>query len=433
MGSIVSVNAEKIEKNTVELIITVKAERFTDAVNQVANKLANEKDIRGFHKGENIPHHLINKAVNAEELYLLAIEDLLVDVYQEAVKESGCEPVNDPKDIDIIQVEDGKDFIFQAKIEVKPEVVLGAYKNLEIPKKTATVGSIQIDEELKRLQNKHAEILLFDEGAFVEHGDTVVVDFEGFTDQNESPEMKGEKCELVIGSGYFIPKFEDQLIGIKAGQKTEIRLTLPTQNINGEQVTKQVTFNLNVRQIKRKISAPIDDEFAKTYSEYDTLNALKKGIKDSLLREAEQKIENEYRNAIVKKAVEHAILEVPDVMTKKRFEKISQQFHQNLQHSGIKTDDYFRNMKTTENAFVEQMKKQAEDSTRAELVLEKIARVEGITITDDDFNAEIKKIAEEYQQSPSSILKIMGQLGQNEFRQNMLNERVINFLVDHNP
>lgn len=425
-----SVKTEVIEKNVVELEVTVEAAKFSAAVSQAAKRISQKVNIPGFRKGK-APRRLIEAYVGKETLYNEAVEHFLGGAYAEAVKESGIEPVDQP-DLDLVQVEDGKEFIFKAKVTVKPEVQLGEYKGLQIEKGTVNVTPEQVEEDLKRKQDQHAKLQNLEEGT-VQDGDTAVIDFEGFIDGVAFPGGKGENYNLLIGSGTFIPGFEEQLIGAEVGRETEVNVQFPAEYHNNDLAGKKALFKVKVNMIKRKELAPLDDEFAKDISDFETLAELKADIKEKLEKAAAQRMENEYRQAIIAKATDNASVEIPEVMIKRRMEQMYKDFERNLSYQGIGMEQYLAYMKTNEQDFREQFRPQAAETVKTELVLEQIAKTEGIAVTPEEIDEELKQLAELYKQDVAVIKKSLTQSGEIEyFRQSLVNQKTIKFLVEHN-
>ncbi|MDR3271292.1 MAG: trigger factor, partial [Peptococcaceae bacterium] len=341
------------------------------------------------------------------------------------------EPVDQP-DIDFVQIEEGKDLIFKAKVTVKPDVELGEYKGLNIEKKPAVVAPEEVEESLKRRQTQHAKLLTLEEGT-VENGDIAEIDFEGFVDGAPFPGGAGENYDLTIGSGSFIPGFEEQLIGAAAGEERNVNVQFPDEYHSQELAGKQALFKVKVNMVKRKELAPLDDEFAKDTSEFATLDELRADILTQLMKVVENKVENDYRNDIVTKAAENASVDIPPVMIDHRAEQMVREFEQNLAYQGLNLERYMQYVHTTEEAMKEQFRSQAEQSVKTELVLEQIAKAEGIAVADEEVDEEIGKMAELYKQDVVALKQMLAQKGDlGNYRQGIVNEKTIKLLEEQN-
>jgi trigger factor len=426
----VQVKTENIEKNVVELNVSVEADKFSTAVAQTAKKLAQKINIPGFRKGK-APRRLIEATVGTEALYHETVDRIMEAVYLEAVQESEVEPVA-PPEIDFVQMEDGKDFVFKAKITVKPEVDLGEYKGLNIEKEAAVVTPEDIDEELKRGQMQHAKLLTLEEGV-VAADDIAVIDFEGFVDDIAFPGGKGEGYELTIGSGSFIPGFEDQLIGAAVGQEKDVNVQFPEEYQSKELAGKKALFKVKVNMIKRKEFAPLDDEFAKDTSDFATLEELKADIREKLTAMAEKKAEDDYQNNIIAKAVENASVEIPPVMIDQRIEQMFSDFEQNLAYQGIDMQGYMQYVNRTESDLREQFRPQAVQMVKTELVIEKISATEEIAVTPEEVEEGLTKMAALYKRDVAVIADMLIQRGEiDHYRQSLINEKTVKLLVDQN-
>jgi trigger factor len=423
-----SVKMEKIEKNTVELEITVEAEVFSAAVNKAAKALANKVNIPGFRKGK-APRLMVERAVGTAALYNEAVDDVLGPEYMKAVEETGIDPVDRPE-VDLVQMEDGKELIFKAKVIVKPEVELGAYKDLEVEKIAATVTDEEVEAELKRKQEQHAKVLTLEEGT-VEDKDTVTIDFAGSVDGVPFEGGTAEGYELVIGSGTFIPGFEDQLKGVQIGQDVDVNVRFPDEYHVEDLKGKDALFKVKVHKIKRKEFTSLDDEFAKDVSEFATLDELKVDLRDKLMKAAEQRAETEYRNAIVAKAVENASVEIPEVMIDSRVDTMIQDLQQNLSYQGLDLETYYHYIGTTEQEMRDRFRPQASENVKTELVLEAIAKAEGIQVSEEELNDELAKLAERYQTNAENLKQALVARGElNLYRQSLVSEKTVNFLVE---
>lgn len=425
-----SVKKEDVEKNKVELEITVEADKFSDGVNKAAKKLAGKVNIPGFRKGK-APRRLVEQYLGTQALYNEALDNIIGPAYAEGVLRSAIQPVDQPE-ISLVQIEEGKELIFKAKVTVKPEVALGEYKGLKVEKEVQAVTDEQVEEELKRRQDQHAKLITLEDGS-VEQGDTATIDFEGFVGDVAFEGGKGEDYDLVIGSGTFITGFEEQLIGAKTGQHVDVNVTFPDEYPVEDVAGKPAVFKVVVQKIKRKELAPLDDEFAKDISEFDTLDELKTDIRHNLEQAEERRAESAYQNAIVAKAADNASVEIPEVMINSRIDTMVHDLEHNLEYQGLDLEQYFAFTNTNEQEMRERFRSQAAESVKTELVLEKIAQVEGIQVSDEELNEELTKMAEHYQQSAEAIRRTFEARGELQYlRQTLITDKTVKFLVDQN-
>lgn len=425
-----SVKVEKVEKNIVELEVTVEAAKFAGAVNQAAKKLAQKVNVPGFRKGK-APRHYVEQYLGTDALYNEALDELLNPAYAEAVVESGIEPVDRPE-VDLVQIEEGKDLIFKAKVTVKPEVELGEYKGLQVIREVASVDDAQVEEDLKHKQEQHAKLVTLEEGV-VTAGDTASINFEGFTDGVAFPGGKGEDYDLVIGSATFIPGFEEQLIGAQIGQETDVNVQFPAEYHSEELAGKDALFKVTVNKIKRKEFAPLDDEFAKDVSEFETLDELKADTRQKLMEAAEKKADADFRKAVIAKAVDNAAVEIPEAMIDSRVDAMVEDLKRNLSYSGLTLEQYYVYTNSSEQDMRERMRPQAAESVKTELVLEAIGKAEGIQVSEEEVNTELEKIAGYYQQDVASLKKALVARGEVKYyEQTLINDKTMEFLAEQN-
>lgn len=425
-----SVKMEKIEKNAVELEITVGSEEFGAAVAKAAKALANKINIPGFRKGK-APRSMVERHVGTQALYNDAVDELIGPAYAKAVAETEIQPVDRPE-VDLVQIDEGKDLIFKAKVTVKPEVELGDYKGLNVEKTAAAVTDENVEEELKRKQEQYAKILTLEEGT-VENKDTVTIDFAGSVDGVPFEGGTAEGYELTIGSGSFIPGFEDQLIGAEIGKEVDVNVTFPEEYHVADLKGKDALFKVTVHMIKRKELAPIDDEFVKDVSDFETLDELKADIRETLMKAAEQNAENEFKNAVVAKAVENASVEIPEAMINNRINTMVKDLEQNLSYQGLDLETYFHYLGTSEEEMKEKFRPQAAENVKTELVLEAIGKAEGIQVTEEEVNEELAKLAEHYQTQVENLKQALIARGElNLYAQSLISEKTVKFLVEQN-
>ncbi|OQM45683.1 trigger factor [Anoxybacillus sp. UARK-01] len=418
---------EKLEGNEGVLTIEVDAEKVNEGLDAAFKKVVKNVSIPGFRKGK-VPRSLFEKRFGVEALYQDALDILLPEAYANAVEETGIEPVDYPH-IDVEQIEKGKSLIFKAKVTVKPEVKLGEYKGLQVEKQDDTVTEEDVENELKRLQENYAELVVKEEGK-VEDGDTVVIDFEGFVNGEPFEGGKAENYSLVIGSGTFIPGFEDQLIGLEAGAEKEIEVTFPEEYHAEELAGKPAVFKIKVHEVKTKQLPALDDEFAKDVDEeVETLEQLKEKTRNRLEETKKNEAEAALRDAVVEKAAENAEIDIPEAMIKTETDRMLREFDQRLQMQGLNLNLYYQFAGQDEAALREQMKEDAEKRVRISLTLEAIAKAENIEATEEEVNAELEKMAEAYNLTVDKIKELLGNL--EVVKEDVKFRKVVDLLVEH--
>lgn len=425
-----AVTLERIEKNKVSLEITIDAQEFSLAIDRAAKKAAGEINVPGFRKGK-APRHMVEKAVGLEYLQNEALEPLLGPAYVQAIEESAIEPVARPE-VELIQVEEGKDLVFKAIVEVKPEVELGEYLGLGVEKNAVEITEEKLEEELKRRQDQHAKLVSLEDGE-IQDKDIATIDFEGFVDDVAFEGGKGENHELAIGSGSFIPGFEEQLIGTRPGQEVDVNVRFPDEYHSKELAGKDTLFKVKVNAVKRKELVPLDDEFAKDVSEFDTLAELKEDIRQKMITAAEMKINNEFRADVVKKATENASVDIPEGMIENRIETMMNDMKTNLSHQGITLEQYCQYVNTDEEQLKESHRAQAIEGIKTELVLEAIAKKEDITVSDEDVENEMVKLSQHYGRKVEELKQALLARGELDwFKVGIISDRTIDFLAENN-
>ena len=419
---------EKIDKNEGVLTVEVEPERVSEALDRAFRKVVKQVTVPGFRKGK-VPRKIFEARFGVEVLYEDAIEFLLPETYMEAVEETKIEPVDRPH-VDVEQFEQGKPFIYKAKVTVKPEGQLGQYIGLQIPEKDFSVTEEDVQEELKRQQERGAELVPVEDGP-VESGDQIRLDFEGFIDGEAFEGGKGENYPLTVGSGVFIPGFEDQLIGLKPNEEKEIQVKFPEdyhmENLQG----KDATFKVKVREIKRKRLPELDDEFAKDVSEFDTLDELKEQIrKDLAERKAEEK-KQYLQDQALQLATENAEIDIPQAMIEHEIDHMVEEYGQQLRMQGIPLETYLEFTNTTMEQLRENFKETAEKRVRQSLVLEAVANKENIEVTEEDIDAELQKWAEQFQRSLEEMRDLFEKNNSIESLSNSIRIRkTLEFLVE---
>ena len=419
---------EKKEKNTVEFTITVPAEKFTAAVDASFKKNVKKITVPGFRKGK-APRKLIEKTYGEGIFYDDAVDALLPEAYEEAVKELGLDPVDMPK-VDIKEIGSGKDLVISAIVTVKPEVTLGEYKGLKLEEIVHTVSDEDVDAELTRRQERGARQVTVEDRA-VKEGDTANINFEGFVDGVAFAGGKGENFDLVIGGGQFIPGFEDQIIGKNIGEEFDVEVTFPEDYHSEDLKGKPAVFKTKVNAISVKELPELDDEFAKDVSEFDTLDELKKDIKEKLQANADAQTKQEKENAAVDKVVENMEVDVPDCMVDARIESTIRENSARMAQQGITFEQYLGFMGTTVDQFKEQIKPNALLQVKGTLALEAIAKAENFEVSDDDVEAELKKMAEAYNMELDKIKEIMPKENIEGMKEDLKISKALDFIVEN--
>lgn len=401
-----SAKFEKLEGNQGVLTIEVDAEKLNEGLDAAFKKVVKQVNVPGFRKGK-MPRSLFEKRFGVESLYQDAVDFLLPEAYANAIEETGIEPVDRPE-IDVEQIEKGKALIFTAKVTVKPEVELGEYKGLEVEKFDTEVTDEDVENELKGLQEKQAELVVKEEGT-AEQGDTVVIDFEGFVDGEAFEGGKGDNFSLELGSGQFIPGFEEELIGVSTGESKEVNVTFPEEYHAAELAGKKAVFKTTVHEIKTKELPALDDEFAKDVDEeVETLDALKEKTKKQLVDSKNHEAEHHVRDTVVEKAAENTTIDIPAAMVDTELDRMMQEFEQRLQMQGMNLELYYQFSGQDESALREQMKADAEKRVRINLTLEAIAAAENIEVSEEELNEELNKMAEMYNMTAENIQMALG-------------------------
>jgi trigger factor len=420
-------NWEKIEKNQGVLTVEVAAERVDEALDKAFKKVAAKVNVPGFRKGK-VPRAMFEKRFGVESLYQDALDILLPDAYMEAVDATGIFPVDRPE-VDVQQIAKGQALKFTAKVVVKPEVQLGEYKGIEVPAASNEVTEEDIAAELKQLQQRHAELVVVEEGA-VENGDTAVIDFEGFLEGVPFEGGKAEKYSLEIGSGSFIPGFEEQVVGLAKGEEKDINVTFPENYQSEELKGKPVVFKIKLHDIKRKNLPELDDEFAKDVSEFDTLDEYKQDIAKRLQERKEQSAKRDTENAVVEKAAAAADVEIPQAMVDTEVERMLEDFENRLKMQGMTLDMYFQFSGQDKDALKDQMKADAEKRVLQNLVLEAVAKAEAIEATEEEVTEELEKMAKQYQREVDELRTILTANGNLEaLKSDLVTRKTVEFLV----
>lgn len=389
-----SMKTEKTDKaNELKLEFTVEAEKFENAIKNVYSKNAKYFSVPGFRKGK-VPFQMVIKHYGKEVFYEDAFNEVASEEFERELKENKIEAVSRPE-IDIKQIESGKDLIFTAVVQIKPEVTLGKYKGITLKKVEYTVSDEDINHELSHMQERNARLISANDRA-VKDGDTTVIDFEGFIDGVAFEGGKAENHELVIGSKTFIPGFEDQIIGMKQDEEKDIKVTFPEEYFSKELAGKEATFKVKLHEIKVKELPTLDDDFAKDVSEFDTLEELKNSIKDKLEKENESRAKYETEEEAIKLVCDDTNIDIPSGMIETEVDNMVREVETRLSYQGLGLEQYLQMMGKTMEEFKKDYEEQATKSVKSKLVLEAISKVEKLEVSEEEVLEKVKQMAENY-------------------------------------
>ncbi|WLR44109.1 trigger factor [Bacillus carboniphilus] len=422
-----SVKWEKKEGNNGVLTVEVEASEFNKALDQAFKKVVKKVNVPGFRKGK-VPRPIFENRFGVESLYQDALDIILPVEYSKAIEEAGIEPVDQPN-IDIEQIEKGENLIFTAEVVVKPEVKLGDYKGLEAEKEDIEVTDEDVEAELKSLQEKQAELVLKEEGEIVE-GDTVVLDFEGFVDGEAFEGGNAENYSLEIGSNTFIPGFEEQLIGLKAGDEKDVEVSFPEEYHAEDLAGKPAVFKVKIHELKTKELPALDDEFAKDVDEeVETLEELKEKTRKNLEESKKTEAETKLKDTLIEKAAENAEIDIPEAMINTELDRMMNEFDQRLQMQGMNRELYFQFSGQSEEDLKESMKEDAGKRVKFNLTLETIAKVENIEVSDEEVKEELTKMSEMYNMPVENIEQALGST--ETLKEDLKIRKAIDFLVEN--
>ncbi len=387
------VNVEKLENNKVKLEIEVDAEQFDQAMQKAYLKNRGHITIPGFRKGK-APRKVIERYYGEGVFYEDAINEACPTAYDEAVRESGIEPVDQP-DIDIVQIGGGQSLIFTAEVTVKPEVELGQYKGIEINKVEYNVTDQDVDQQVERVREQNARWVSVEDRP-VKEGDLLTIDYKGFVDGEAFEGGTAENQTLEIGSGHFIPGFEEQLVGMNAGEEKDINVTFPEEYHAEDLKGKEATFTVKVHEIKEKELPELDDEFIKDISEFDTLDEYKADLRKNMEESSKQREKVEMENQLLEKVAENAKIDIPEVMVESEIDAMVRDMDFRLRYQGMNLETYLSMINSSMEDFRAQFKDEAYNRVKLQLTLEQITKDESIEVTDEDLEAEYSRIAQQY-------------------------------------
>ena len=423
-----SLQVEKLEKNMAKLTIEVPAEELEKAIDNAYRKNRKKISVPGFRKGK-VPRQMIEKMYGKEIFYEDAINELIPGAYEKALEECEEEIVSSPK-IEVEQIEAGKPFIFTAEVALKPEVRIGKYKGVKVDKIDVEVTEEEVAAELEKERGNNARNIAVEDRP-VKDGDMTMLDFEGFVDGVAFEGGKGENYPLTIGSGAFIPGFEEQLVGAEIGKEVEVNVTFP-ENYQAEELKgKAAVFKCTVKEIKEKELPELDDEFASEVSEFDTLAEYKEDIKKNLAEKKEKDAKNQKEDAVIDAIINDSDMEIPDAMIEAQQKQMVDDFAQRIQMQGIKMEQYFQLTGTNYDALLEQVKPQAEKRIKSRLVLEAVVAKENIEASEEEYGKETERMAEVYQMEVEKVREMLGEKEKKEIMQDLAIQKAVEFVVEN--
>lgn len=423
-----SLQVEKLEKNMAKLTIEASAEDLEKAIEKAYQKQKKQISIPGFRKGK-VPRQMVEKMYGKAVFYEDAANELIPDAYEKALEECEEDIVSSPK-IEVTQIEAGKPFVFTATVALKPEVKLGKYKGVKVDKIDVEVTDADVDAEIDKEREKNARNITVEDRA-VKDGDITTLDFEGFVDGVAFDGGKGENYPLTIGSGAFIPGFEEQLVGAEIGKEVEVKVTFPedyqAENLKG----KDAIFKCTVKEIKEKQLPELDDEFAGEVSEFDTLAEYKEDVKKTLTEKKQKDAKNAKENAAVDAAVAVCEMEIPEAMLETQQKQMLDEFAQRISMQGLTMEQYFQFTGSSYQQMFEQVKPQAEERIKARLVLEAIAKAENLEATEEEYEKELQNMADIYQMELDKVKELLGDREKKNIMQDLAVRKAAEFVADN--
>lgn len=423
-----SVQVEKLEKNMAKLTIEVSAAEFEKALEDAFLKNKNKISVPGFRKGK-VPRQMVEKMYGPEIFYEDAANALIPDAYSKALDECEEEIVSSPE-IDVTQIGKGKPFIFTATVALKPEVKLGKYKGVKVESTEVTVTDEEVDAKIEKERENNARTIEVTDRP-VKDGDMIVLDFEGFVDGVAFDGGKGENYPLTIGSGAFIPGFEEQLVGAEIGKEVEVNVTFP-ENYQAEELKgKAAVFKCTIKEIREKELPALDDEFASEVSEFDTLEEYRKDVRETLFIEKEKAAREAKEAAVIDAIIADSDMDIPEAMVTTQQKQMIDEFAQRIQMQGLTMEQYLQFTGASLDKMMEQVRPQAETRIKSRLVLEAVAAKEGIEATEEDYEEEIKTMAEAYQMEPDKIKELLPEKSVRGIREDIAVKKAAEFVVNN--
>ena len=422
-----SLQVEKLEKNMAKLTIEVSPEELEGALQHAYLKNRKQITIPGFRKGK-VPRQIIEKMYGPSFFYEDAVNELIPSAYEKAVDECELELVSRPE-VSIVQIEKGKPFIFTAEVAVKPEVELGQYKGIEVEKQDTTATDEEVDKEIDKERESNSRSITVEDRP-VQDGDMTVIDFEGFVDGTPFEGGKGTDYPLTIGSGAFIPGFEEQLIGAEIGKETEVNVSFPEDYHAKDLAGKPAVFKCTVKEIKVKELPELDDDFAQDVSDFDTLEEYKADVRKKIEERKAASAKAKKEDAVIEKIIEGAKMEIPDAMVKTQAEQGVDEFAQRLQMQGMSIEQYLQYMGGSIDAMVEQYKPQALKRIQSRLVLEAVAAAENLEVSDEELEAEYSRMAEQYKMEVEKLKELFSDADKKNIREDLAIQKAVDLVTE---
>lgn len=423
-----SLQVEKLEKNMAKLTIEVSAEELEKALDEAYRKNKNRISIPGFRKGK-APRRMIEQVYGREVFYEDAANALIPQAYDSALEECEESIVSSPK-IEVTQIEAGKPFVFTAEVALKPEVTLGKYKGVKVDKMDVEVTDEEVEAEIGRERESNARTITVEDRP-VQDKDMTVIDFEGFVDGVAFEGGKGENYPLTIGSGAFIPGFEEGLIGAQIGEEVEVNVTFPEDYQASELAGKPAVFKCTVKEIKEKELPELDDEFASEVSEFDTMAEYREDVKKKLGDKKAAEAKSAKEDAVIDAVIAEAQMEIPDAMLETQQRQMVDEFAQRIQSQGLSMDQYMQFTGLTADKMLEQVKPQALKRIQSRLVMEAVAAAEKIEASEEEFEEEVKVMGEAYQLEPEKVKELLGENGKKQVKEDICIKKAVDFVVEN--
>lgn len=423
-----SLQVEKLEKNMAKLTIEVSAEELEKALDEAYRKNKNRISIPGFRKGK-APRRMIEQVYGREVFYEDAANALIPQAYDSALEECEESIVSSPK-IEVTQIEAGKPFVFTAEVALKPEVTLGKYKGVKVDKMDVEVTDEEVEAEIGRERESNARTITVEDRP-VQDKDMTVIDFEGFVDGVAFEGGKGENYPLTIGSGAFIPGFEEGLIGAQIGEEVEVNVTFPEDYQASELAGKPAVFKCTVKEIKEKELPELDDEFASEVSEFDTMAEYREDVKKKLGDRKAAEAKSAKEDAVIDAVIAEAQMEIPDAMLETQQRQMVDEFAQRIQSQGLSMDQYMQFTGLTADKMLEQVKPQALKRIQSRLVMEAVAAAEKIEASEEEFEEEVKVMGEAYQLEPEKVKELLGENGKKQVKEDICIKKAVDFVVEN--
>ena len=422
-----SLQVERLEKNMAKLTIEASAEEFDKAIQKAFQKNKNKYNVQGFRKGK-APQAIIEKMYGVGVFYEDAANEIIPEAYENAVLESKLEIVSRPE-IDVVQIEKGKPFIFTAEVAIKPEITLGEYKGIKVEKKEAAVTDEEVMASIEKELEQNSRMLTIDDRA-VQMDDIAVIDFEGFVDGVPFDGGKGENHSLTIGSHSFIDTFEEQLIGKSLGEEVEVNVTFPEEYQAKELAGKPALFKVKINEIKVKELPKLDDDFAQDVSEFDTLDEYKESIKAKIKEGKEKELKTAKENEIVDKIIENATMDIPEPMIESQVRQMADDFAQRMQYQGLSLEQYFQFTGMDAKKFIESLRPQALKRIQSRLVLEAIVKAENIEVTEEELEKELSEMATMYKMEIEKVKEMIGEKEEEQIRTDIAVQKAVDFITE---